>query len=211
MLINYAFFWGGILTLNHSFFNNESRWVRSSIAEKPLDILTSLKMYSDNTLKLSYFVPIPRPRYKWYSPTQKQCISDGVLFDFTFDDIRKKELCDSISLSRTRRYLEDISNNNKFAYFLTVTLNEKYVRRSDCQDVRRVFKAIIRRLKYKYGGFSYVQVAEFHDDLQNIHFHLLCNSFAPFKLHRFGRTIGGHIMYHFKKGEIKYDDCFFGC
>jgi hypothetical protein len=161
-------------------------------------------MFSDDRLQVSFCKSIPKPQFKYVSPTLKRRISTGELIPFNLRDISKRQYSNYISLSRTKKVLEDISENNDFRYFLTITFNRKFVNADDAVEVRRVFKSVVRRLKYAYGGVSYVQVSEFHKDLENIHFHLLINFSENPKLLFFEKSYSGHSLYYLNKFERQF-------
>lgn len=165
------------------------------------------KLFNDK-ITVSRYVP-PKVTFKYYSEYKKEHIATGVLSDWNWNDMLRRERSFKASLNRTIRTMKELSDKNIFCYFLTISFNEKYVDRKSAVDVHKKFKNIMKRLKYYYGDTAYLAVAEFHKDMA-IHYHLMINFAIAPKLHYVGLSPKGHSMFHFATtAEIKREDCFF--
>jgi hypothetical protein len=170
--------------------------------------MCSLKLYDDDRVKVSFYKRPPKPQFRQYSDTHKIHLATGELLPYTLQDTYKRAYSDFVSLTRTRRTIESLSKLNRFRYFLTITFNKQFINRSDAAEVRKKFRAIIKRLIHAYGGVSYIQVGEFHEDLSNIHYHIMINFVVAPKLKYVGLSRKGQRLYHFDKVAFKRDDCF---
>lgn len=66
------------------------------------------------------------------------------------------------NIIRAKTNLFDYCLNNKFEYFVTLTINSNYDR-FDLESIRRYISQIIRDLRVKYGGdFKYILIPEQH-------------------------------------------------
>lgn len=86
-----------------------------------------------------------------------------------------KEECNRISLSRSKRFIREISLCNNFDYFVTLTVDKENCDRYDvdiCQDhLKHILKNYQLNMKKTYKkDFKYVLITEKHKD-GAFHFH----------------------------------------
>lgn len=78
----------------------------------------------------------------------------------------------TVSRTRARAAVRDISLCNRFEYFFTWTIAPDMLDRHDANAVKKCVTATLKNLSHR-KGFRYVLVPEFHKD-GAIHFHGLC-------------------------------------
>lgn len=167
----------------------------------------SLKLYSDK-ITLTQFHDIKK-KWGYFNEEFKVDLSTGELCNWTYEDHNRYAYNQRISRVRAINHIFDISDRNLFKYFLTITLNEKYVDRSDPVAVHAAYKRIMKRLKYRFKGLAYLSVPEFHADKINMHYHIMINFKRKPKL-QFQRDLWykrGIKCYTFQDKFYK-DDCF---
>lgn len=91
------------------------------------------------------------------------------------------EECQRISLSRSKRFIREISLCNDFTHFVTLTINKEYCDRYDidvCQErLKRILKNYQLNMKKTYKkDFKYILITEKHKD-------------GAFHFHRFNETV----------------------
>ena len=168
--------------------------------------MISLSLSNDNTIKLTRY-EVPAKRYVYVGSSHVYDKKEVELRRLNVSDYMRHYKNFEKSLRRTRKTIDNLIAWNKFDYFVTITFNRSYVNASDAQEVHKTFKNIIKRLKYHFGNIFYLQVAEFHSDKENIHYHLLLKSLKPLKLKYKGRTKRGNPLYTITTDFYK-EDCF---
>lgn len=164
-----------------------------------------LRLFSDNTFKISTFRPIKK-RYEYLSPIYKYIVSAKCIQKWNFFDGKRFLRNMENSIIRTRKTIRELIKNNDFDYFMTVTFNRHYVHASDAVEVQKTFRNIIKRLKYNFGNIKYLQVGEFHSDIDNIHYHVLISFEKKPKL-KYRRKVHGRNLYTISDKFYK-SDCF---
>lgn len=91
-----------------------------------------------------------------------------------------KEECQRISLSRSKRFIREISLCNDFTHFVTLTINKEYCDRYNIDVAQEHLKQILhnyqRICKRQSLDFKYLLITEKHKD-------------GAFHFHRFNETV----------------------
>lgn len=87
-----------------------------------------------------------------------------------------KEECQRISLSRSKRFIREISLSNNFTYFVTLTINKEYCDRYDVDVSQDHLRHILKNYKKLHKDFKYILITERHKD-GAFHFHGLMKRF----------------------------------
>lgn len=132
----------------------------------------SIKLFNDKITMTHYRAH--EVRYKYFDDFHKVDKTTGELIKWCWADVKKAQKWLKNSVFRTRRTIKELSDKNIFDYFVTISFRKEYVDRYSAEVVHKAFKNVMKRLKYKYGGVSYLAVAEFHKD-KAIHYHCLMN------------------------------------
>ncbi|MCL2862433.1 MAG: hypothetical protein FWE22_08500 [Firmicutes bacterium] len=165
------------------------------------------KLYDDKITLVKFRTP--EKEFKQLDEWRKVHLETGQVFLHTWQDLKRGERNFQASLTRTRNTMTQLSDKNRFYFFLTITFNKKYVDRSSAESVQKTFKNVLKRLKYHFEDISYLSVAEFHEDNENIHYHVLINFKRTPRLKYVGRSPKGYDMYHIHANEkFKRADCF---
>ena len=162
----------------------------------------------EDEVRLCRYRPIVA-RLKYYDEYHKIDTFTGTLYPWTYEDLLQKQKNYVASLRRTRRRIYELSDLNAFDYFLTVTFPRTIIDATDAGEVERTFKALCKRLRYRFGEFEYLSVPEFHKDERAIHVHVMCRFGRKPKLQYKGVTNKGRAFYTFHKSErFKRSDVF---
>ncbi len=114
----------------------------------------------------------------------------------------------SDNISRAKRNIFELADNNLWEYFFTVTLDSTKYDRTDLKKFHKDFTQFIRDLKKKYKtDIKYLIIPEKHKDGKSWHFHGLFHNFPQELLQQFnlGDTMGKYIAEKVKKGELIYN------
>ncbi len=74
------------------------------------------------------------------------------------------------SLSRSRRFVREISLCNNFTHFVTLTVNKEMCDRYDIDVCQEHLRHILKNYKKLYSDFKYILITEKHKD-GAFHFH----------------------------------------
>ncbi|MEG0110218.1 MAG: hypothetical protein RR675_03805, partial [Oscillospiraceae bacterium] len=147
---------------------------------------TRLKYFGDEFTKITCFSkPIFNPyKMERHKPPKKDkpVIVDTDDTDDTLDDIpeqyKKKEPSKTSerqdALKRARDKVFEISFANDFQYFITLTLDETKISRTEKSVIAKALNIWFQNLVSRCSGFKYVFCPEYHADGKAIHFHGLC-------------------------------------
>ena len=169
-----------------------------------------VKRYNDKLSFVRYKLPqkhyIPCPTNE---ERQKIDLETGEVSFWNWDDAKRKVASCESSMRRCRKNIKELSDKNRFNYFLTITFNQRYVNRNSAESAQKTFKNVLKRLKYHFKGVAYLAVPEFHHDGENIHYHLLISFAKEPRLIYKGKSKQLHNIYHISHLEkFKRSDCF---
>ena len=81
------------------------------------------------------------------------------------------------ALKRARDKVFEIAYANDFEYFVTLTLDETKISRTDKEVIVKALNVFLQNLVARCSGFKYVLCPEYHKDGEAIHFHgLFCGA-----------------------------------
>lgn len=92
--------------------------------------------------------------------------------EYTKPSARNESRKDSIK--RARDTVFEIAYANDFTYFITLTLDETKISRTNKEEIKKALNIWLQNLVQR-GGFQYVVCPEYHADGEAIHFHGLCS------------------------------------
>lgn len=113
----------------------------------------------------------------------RYCNDNGVEFNPETGEIRsesQKEHCINSSLSRTKQTIYNIAHNNKWEYFITITISEENEDRYNYNKCVKLLSKWLNNMKHQNPDMIYLIVPEMHED-GAFHFHGLL-SHADLKL-----------------------------
>lgn len=87
-----------------------------------------------------------------------------------------KEECLRISLSRSKRFIREISLCNNFTHFVTLTINKEYCDRYNIDVAQEHLTHTLKNYKKLHKDFKYILITEKHKD-GAFHFHGLMKRF----------------------------------
>lgn len=95
-------------------------------------------------------------------------------------NITEEEEVTRISLSRTKRNINEIIKCNNFKYFFTLTVSPETVRcdRFDYLGCRNYIRKVMKKIKRIQKDFIYLFIVEEHDK-GGFHFHGVCSELPP--------------------------------
>lgn len=161
-----------------------------------------LKLYNERITLTKYHSR--RIQFKRFNEEFKVKISTGELLPYTFADAKRYAHNMEVSVNRAKTFIDEICQKNAFDFFVTITFRDAYVDRKSAVDVAKLFKNVIKRLKYQYGGMIYFAVPEYHKD-KAIHYHLFAKFGHDPKL-KYNRSSGSRFcLEHFKKEDCYID------
>ena len=89
--------------------------------------------------------------------------------------ITDKEEIERISISRSKRAINEIIQCNNWDYFFTCTVNGAYTNRYDLNDCLTKLQKILKKIKRGNSSFKYLFIIENHKD-GAFHFHGVCTN-----------------------------------
>lgn len=81
-----------------------------------------------------------------------------------------KSECERVSLSRSRRFIREISLCNNFTHFVTLTVNKEMCDRYNIDVCQEHLRHILKNYKKLHSDFKYILITEKHKD-GAFHFH----------------------------------------
>lgn len=162
------------------------------IQPSPFELRQKTKEYLD-AVRYSYYNYNTAPKVKKYKREYddegrplKVNLETGEVRSYTFKEFQES---DKSSIDRTIDMFRDIVRMNDFDWFVTLTFDPSIVNREDIDEVTRLYKTWVDRIRRKSSAFGYISVPEPHheevivlDDGEELtikgkcfHYHMLIN------------------------------------
>lgn len=113
-----------------------------------------------------------RGKDRWKAKPKPTPPQDGTASKKPAAENRNESRNDNVKRAKDKVF--EIAYANNFAYFITLTLDEAKISRTNKEEIKRALNVWLQNLVQR-SGFLYVFCPEYHADGQAIHFHGLCS------------------------------------